>query len=180
MNKVIFSDYYRWGTNFKKRVPQIRFMYYKRKCEIWRHNKVVYIIYRFFYRKYQIKFNTDIPASTKIGYGFKIRHLGGIVINPNVIIGNNVDILNGVLLGQEDRGDRKGCPTIGDNVFIGTNAIVVGKIVVGNNVLIAPGSFVNFDVPNDSIVVGNPGKVISNVNATSEYIYNPFFEDVNY
>ena len=73
---------------------------------------------------------------------------------------------------MEKRGKRVGCPVIGDEVWIGANSVVVGGIKVGNNVLIAPGSFVNFDVPDNSIVIGNPGKVIERMDATEGYIIN--------
>ena len=52
----------------------------------------------------------------------------------------------------------------------GANAVIVGKINIGNNVLIAPNSYVNFDVPDNSIVIGNPGKIIHKDNATEGYI----------
>ncbi|MGQ7199562.1 hypothetical protein ACUOA9_41025, partial [Escherichia sp. HC-TM1] len=63
-----------------------------------------------------------------------------------------------------------------DKVWIGPSAIIVGKIKIGSNVLIAPGAYVNFDVPNNSIVVGNPGKIIYSENATEGYIQNTFEE----
>ena len=56
------------------------------------------------------------------------------------------------MLGQIDFGAKAGVPRIGDNVFLGTNSIVVGKIKIGNDVLIVPGAYVNFDVPDHSIV----------------------------
>ena len=61
---------------------------------------------------------------------------------------------------------------IGNKVWIGTNSVIVGKITIGDNVLIAPNSFVNFDVPSNSIVIGNPGKIIPSTNATDKYINN--------
>ena len=64
-------------------------------------------------------------------------------------------------------------PRIGDNVFLGTNSIVVGKIKIGNDVLIAPGAYVNFDVPDHSIVIGNPGRIIEKENAARGYIASP-------
>ena len=82
--------------------------------------------------------------------------------------------MQGVTIGYERRGERQGNPTIGNKVWIGSNAIIVGKIFIGNNVLIAPGSFVNFDVPDDSIVLGNPGKIIPKKNATEGYVINIF------
>lgn len=58
----------------------------------------------------------------------------------------------------------------GDRVWIGVNATIVGKIKIGNNVLIAPNSYVNCDIPNDSIVFGNPCVIKYNKNATDGYI----------
>ena len=77
-------------------------------------------------------------------------------------------------IGQENRGARKGAPVIGDNVWIGANAVIVGKIEIGNNVLIAPNAYINSDVPDDSIVIGNPAKIIHNEKATEGYIQNPY------
>ena len=79
-------------------------------------------------------------------------------------------ILQGVTIGYERRGKRQGNPVIGNRVWIGSNAIIVGKIRVGNNVLIAPGAFVNFDVPDGSIVIGNPGKILPRENAVDGYV----------
>ena len=155
-------------------IAQYRFVQAKRWCEYWADkSKLLYLLFRMRYERYKVKYNTDIPARCKIGGGFKIRHLGGIVFNPGVEIGKNVDCLNGVLLGQIDCGAKAGTPKIGDNVFLGTNSIVVGKIQIGNDVLIAPGAYVNFDVPDHSIVIGNPGKIIAKVNATKGYIASP-------
>ena len=65
---------------------------------------------------------------------------------------------------------RKGAPRIGDEVWIGVNATVVGGIKVGSDVLIAPNSYVNCDVPDHSIVLGNPCRIIARDNATECYI----------
>lgn len=78
----------------------------------------------------------------------------------------------GVTIGAENRGKRKGTPVIGNNVWIGINATIVGKITIGNDVLIAPNTLVNFDVPDHSIVVGCPGIIKSVPNATEGYINN--------
>lgn len=76
------------------------------------------------------------------------------------------------MIGQENRGKRKGTPIIGNEVWIGANAVIVGNVKIGNDVLIAPLSYVNFDVPDHSIVVGNPAKIISKEFATKDYINN--------
>ena len=117
-----------------------------------------------------IKTNIQIPFTTKIGEGFYIGHWGRVIINGNVKIGRNVNIATGVTIGQTNRGPKKGCPVIGNNVWIGTNAVIVGNITIGDDVLIAPLSFVNMSIPDHSIVIGNPAKIIYREDATKDYI----------
>ena len=112
----------------------------------------------------------EVSLGIECGSGLYLGHFSGVTINNKVIIGNNVNIHKGVTIGQENRGKRKGVPTIGDYVWIGVNSTLVGKIKVGNNVLIAPNNFINFDIPDNSIVVN--GKVIKKENATEGYITN--------
>ena len=116
------------------------------------------------------KFGIQIPAQTKIASGFRIVHFGTIVINPETIIGKNFNISQGALIGNAS-GKRQGTPIIGDNVCMNANSIIIGNVKIGNNVLIAPGTFINFDVPDNSIVIGNPGKIISrDESPTDKYI----------
>ena len=171
MKSEMHYDKIRRGSGFLYHLPQYRFIFWKRKCEKYR-NKLIYPIVRIIYEHYRIKYGIDIAAQTFIGRGFRIEHIGGIVINPEAKLGCNITILNGVLIGAENRGIRVGVPTIGNDVWIGTNAIIVGNIKIGSDVLIAPGAYVNFDVPDHSIVIGNPGKVISRDNSTLGYLSN--------
>ncbi len=118
------------------------------------------------------KTHIQIPARTRIGEGFYIGHTGRLIIHPDAKLGKNVNIATGVTIGMENRGKRKGAPTIADNCWIGTNSVIVGNIKIGSDVLIAPLSYVNFDVPDHSIVIGNPAKIISKEDATKDYICN--------
>lgn len=155
--------------------PGYRYMYIFRKCQYYRGKKVFllnYIWNRFLLTRYMVKYGYEIQDSTKIGKGFYIGHLGGIAVNPNAIIGDNVNISKGVTIGQSNRGKKMGTPTIGNNVWIGPNSLIVGKIKIGNNVLIAPGAYVNFNVPDNSIVMGNPGEWTPSDDATAGYINN--------
>lgn len=104
--------------------------------------------------------------------GVYIGHSGRVISNSKAVLGRNINIATGVTIGVESRGKRKGCLTIGDNCWIGTNAVIVGNITIGTDVLIAPLSFVNFDVPDHSIVIGNPAKIVSRENATEGYVNN--------
>ena len=67
-------------------------------------------------------------------------------------------------------GGRQGVPVIGNDVWIGINPIVVGKITIGDDVMIAPNSYVNCDVPSHSIVFGNPCIIKHRENAAEVYI----------
>ena len=99
-------------------------------------------------------------------------HPYNITINEKVVLGKNINIHKGVTIGQENRGQRKGVPSIGDCVWIGVNSTIVGKITIGNDVLIAPNTYVNRDIPSHSIVMGNPCKIFVSQNATADYINN--------
>ena len=116
------------------------------------------------------KTQINIPAETTIGAGLYIGHLGRIIIHPDAVLGSNVNLATGITIGQCNRGNRKGVPTIGNRVWIGTNAVIVGKITIGDDVLIAPGAYVNMDVPSHSIVIGNPAVIHPSDHATKDYI----------
>lgn len=115
------------------------------------------------------KTGIEIPSETKIGAGFRIVHAYNVTINPQAVIGKNVNIFKGATIGFA-AGKRAGVPVIGNNVQIGINATIVGGVFIGDDVLIAPNAFVNFDVPSHSIVIGNPGKIIQRENATKDYV----------
>lgn len=128
-------------------------------------NRAVYKVITFFY-------HIEIPITTNIGPGLFIGHPYGITINPKATLGRNCNIHKGVTIGQENRGKRKGAPKIGDCVWIGVNATIVGNITIGDDVLIAPNSYVNGDIPPHSIVFGNPCIIKFCDNATEGYINN--------
>ena len=79
-------------------------------------------------------------------------------------------VTHGVTIGRDIRGKRKGVPIIGNRVAIRANSTVVGNIKIGDDVLIAPNTFVNFDVPSNSIVIGNPAKIIFRDNASDGHV----------
>ena len=174
MKRVIKSDLYRYGGLTKvykgKRFPGFHFTYYLRKASQYPKISPFGIYYRLIIRKLSYKYGFQIPVHTTIGEGFYINHFGPIVINSAAKIGKNCNLAHNVTIGQTNRGNLKGAPTIGDKVWIGTGAVIVGNIKIGDNVLIAPNSFVNIDVPDHSIVLGNPAKIIPKEHATKGYI----------
>lgn len=121
----------------------------------------------------------QIPYQASIAEGLKFGHWGTIVINPESKIGRNFAISHGCAVGNS-LGKRKGVPTIGDNVVMNANSVVVGGVKIGNNVLIAPNAFVNFDVPDNSIVIGNPGQIIRrDCSPSAKYIVYPVEKYIN-
>jgi serine O-acetyltransferase len=133
-----------------------------------------YYWHRYKLLKFSVKYGYQIGADTEIGPGFYMGHRGTVIVNGAVKIGANVNIATGVTIGQENRGERKGTPTIGNKVWIGSNSVIVGNIKIGDNVMVAPNTFINFDVPDNSVVIGSPAKIIPNKNATQGYIQHPY------
>lgn len=178
MNKVFKKDLYRYygegGEPVLKKIfrpLEIKYLKVFRKANA---TKLLPLKALYMLRLIWLSNRTQIqiPARTSIGEGFYIGHLGRVVIHPDSKIGKNVNIGTGVTIGMENRGKRIGVPVIGDNCWLGTNAVVVGNVKIGTDVLIAPLAYVNFDVPDHSVVVGNPGKIIPKENATKDYICN--------
>lgn len=178
MNRVFKKDLYRYygesGEPFLKKVfrpLEIKYISVFRKA-----NMCKFLPLKLFYMlkllRLSVKTQIQIPARTTIGEGFYIGHLGRIIINPEAKLGKNINISTGVTIGAENRGKRKGSPIISDNCWIGTNAVIVGNVKIGSDVLIAPLAYVNFDVPDHSIVIGNPARIIPKENATADYICN--------
>jgi serine O-acetyltransferase len=177
INKIIAADLYRYlGKSGTKAfiqaffIPGFRFIFFHRKASFSKKYSFSGIFYRLLLRRYSYKYGFQIPTSTQIGEGFLISHFGSIVINENTRIGKNCNITHGVTIGRTNRGKLKGSPVLGDKVWIGANVVIVGKITIGTNVLIAPNSFVNFNVPDNSLVIGNPALILSKENATEGYI----------
>lgn len=103
----------------------------------------------------------DIHPGAKIGKEFFIDHGTGVVIGETAEIGENVTIYQGVSLGGTSLEPVKRHPTIGNNVVIGAGAKVLGPVKIGNNVKIGANSVITKDVPDNSVVVGVPGRIIS-------------------
>jgi serine O-acetyltransferase len=102
----------------------------------------------------------EIHPGASIGHRFFIDHGSGVVIGETAIIGDDVLLYQGVTLGGTggERGKRH--PTLGNRVVIGTGAKVLGNINIGDNVKIGAGSVVVHNVPDNSTVVGVPGRVV--------------------
>ena len=107
----------------------------------------------------------SIPYAARIGYGCYIGHFGSVIINANVSIGKNCNISQGVTIGVSGRGEERGVPTIGNNVYLGAHAVVAGKIFVGDGAVVGANSFVNKNVEANTTVLGVPAKKINDNNS---------------
>ena len=118
--------------------------------------RVVVVI---FFKISEICFGVAIRGSTEIGPGLYIGHVGLIRIHPDVKIGKNFTVTHGVTIGMQGVG-KKGVPVIGDNVFIGCGAKILGPVKIGNNVKIGANAVVVTDLPDNCTAVGVPARIL--------------------
>jgi serine O-acetyltransferase len=111
----------------------------------------------FSYPNYQCK----IFGNTQIEGGLSCFHPFATVINAKMI-GKNFEFRNGLTIGNKNN-DNSLLPSIGNNVTVGANVCIIGKINIGHNVVIGAGSVVVKNVPDNVIVAGNPAKVIRKI-----------------
>ena len=130
-----------------------------------------YALARLRLRRLGYFFGISIPYNTKIDSGLYIGHFGGIVINADARIGKNCNINQGVTIGVTYGGKHPGSPTIGNNVYVGPGAFIIGGIEIGNNVAIGANTVVNKPIPDNAVVTGPSCKIIS-YNSSSTYVIN--------
>lgn len=157
--------------------PEARLTRLFRFVQVNKDNIIGKVLSRTFLRRMGYKYGISLSRSNVIGPGLLIGHWGRIIINGDAVIGDDFAVSCGVVIGMDMRGKRKGTPTIGNRVCIHSNSCVVGNITVGDDVVIAPNTFVNFDVPSHSVVVGNPAVIHPRENATEGYIGEHFIKD---
>tara|TARA_B100000963_G_C22639755_1_gene679797 strand:- start:4976 stop:5530 length:555 start_codon:yes stop_codon:yes gene_type:complete len=183
LKKIIYPELYRYsGTTYSlasliywvQKAPGLEFLLWIR---LYQHSK--FPPFKFFCHLYlrllRILYGFQFSPKVQMGKGFYIGHHGTVVINAEAVFGKNCNIGTNVIVGKTHK-KRTGSPVFGDEVWIGSNSVIVGKINIGNNVVIAPNAFVNVDVPSNSVAIGNPVKIIPKENAT-ESIINRKFEE---
>ena len=175
MDRILTADLYRYNglsgfRGFIKgwSIPGFRFTFLYRKTKHHGKTSLKGIFYRILRKLFAYK-EFIISPEAGIGEGFYLYHRGTIYIGP-VKIGRNCCVSHNVTIGRAYKAGKLGRPVIGDNVWIGPGAVIVGKITIGSNVFIAPNSVVNTDVPDNSMVAGFPARYIIKENPTKDWI----------
>jgi serine acetyltransferase len=119
----------------------------------------------------------SLRPDCRVGEGFYIGHFGTVIISSMAVIGKNCNLSQGVTLGVSGRGDRRGAPTIGDRVYIAANAVVAGKISIGDDAIIGACTVVTTSVPPRAVVTGNPGQIRSYRGSFDHILYDGMEED---
>ena len=114
--------------------------------------------YKVAHKAVEVTTGISMPASVEAGPGFYIGHFGAIIIHPDSRFGRGCSIGQGVTLGTRGQGDG-GVPVLGDNVYVGAGAKVLGGVNLGDNVSVGANAVVVKDVPADHVAVGVPAKI---------------------
>ncbi len=170
---LVISDLYRnaGGQNLRTFLfhlfvgESFPYLFWFRTSRYLEHHPLLkYTLYpfaRIMLRRQKYRLGIDIPYNTKIGAGIFIGHFTGIFVNREAVIGNNCNISQCVTIGSASRGKMKGFPVIGDNVYIGPSAKIIGAVKIGNHVAIGANCVVTKDLPDYAVVVGIPARIIS-------------------
>ncbi|MFO0697774.1 MAG: hypothetical protein U0236_00970 [Nitrospira sp.] len=137
---------YRFGNWLKKKTLLVRIL--------------LEPIHLVLFRRIRTRWGIEIDRSAQIGPGCYIGHYGGITISGQAKIGSNANISQLVTIGVSGEGEKRGVPTIGNDVYIAPGAKVFGKIRIGNNVKIGANAVIHKDIPDNAIVVLDPGFTI--------------------
>src|SRR5690554_6032288 len=114
-------------------------------------------------------FGCWLPAGVKAGKGLVLGYGGlGIVIHHRVVLGDDCHIDQNVTVGGTSK--KEAVPVLGDHVYVGAGAKVLGPITIGDNVVIGANSVVISDIPSNSLVVGVPGKIIKTGIKKTDYV----------
>ena len=182
LRRVIAADLHRHGARAARapvreffRNYSFRFMVVLRCCQALRARRALYplfVLLTLAYARMSRRWGISISVGCRIGPGFYIGHFGGIVVHGDAVIGANCNISQGVTIGETPRGPRRGVPTLGDEVYIGPGAKIIGRIRVGDRVAVGANAVVTRDVPDDGVAIGIPAHVAS-LQGSRGYIQDP-------
>lgn len=132
-------------------------------AELEKRNAAQFLFHSFCYirfRQLQERCGIELNQRTEIGYGLRLPHKGGIIIHPGAKIGNHCEIMQGVTIGNNIMKSRDDVAVIGDEVLLCAGAKVIGKVRIGNTVIVGANAVVTHDVEDHRIVGGVPAREI--------------------
>jgi len=121
--------------------------------------KLAKAVYLAAFKAVEITTGVSLPVHTQIGPGFYIGHFGNIIVHPDTVMGDGCSISQGVTIGVLG-GEREGVPRIGNNVYIGAGAKILGPVTIGDGAIIGANAVVLEDVPPGATAVGVPARII--------------------
>jgi putative colanic acid biosynthesis acetyltransferase WcaB len=169
----IFQDWRANRGNFKGQLICVFF----RIASLARSHKVLTVLllwYLIFYRFFVEWFlNIEIHWNVRAGKGLMMEHGHGTVINGSAVLGEFCTVRHLTTIGNKKlpNGTYSRSPHIGNHVDIGANVSIIGDITIGDNVIIGVGSVVTKNVPSNCIVVGNPARILRNLETVKQELY---------
>lgn len=156
----VLKAFFAWDTT-------VGLLFYFRLCHylvgLKKRNVIHFLVHCFCYVRFQHlqrKCGVEMSQRTRIGYGLRLPHKGGIYIHIRAKIGNNCEIMQGVTIGNNIMKSRDAVATIGNEVLLCSGVKVVGKVRIGNTVVVGANAAVTHDVPDHTIVAGVPARPI--------------------
>jgi len=120
--------------------------------------KIAKAAYLAAFKMVEITTGVSVPAHAQIGKGFYIGHFGNIIIHPDTVMGERCSISHGVTIGVLG-GDRPGVPRLGNDVYVGSGAKILGPVTIGDGAIIGANAVVVKDVPAGATAVGVPARI---------------------
>ena len=166
--RLVRSDLPRYSEPFWKCVlfiPGYKYTFHHRLCYYYSQHKLLFPFFclQWLYMKHlTYLFGIQTAWTLNLPEDFVISHFGGITFFPQKC-GKHIYLRQGVTVGSNGHGGMATHPILGDYVTFGANAVVVGGITIGNNVIIGANAVVTKDVPDNCVVAGVPAKIIKKV-----------------
>jgi len=158
----LFQDWSANRQNFKAQLVLFLFRLVQ-AINKYTFTKIIFFPYLMLYRFWvEWGWGIELPRKLTIGKGLSLYHGQALVVNKGTIIGEHCSLRNSTTIGHKKLADGtfSRCPVIGNNVDIGANVCIIGDITIGDNVIIGAGTVVTKDIPANSVVVGNPARIL--------------------